>query len=394
MGVRVRERPEGSGVYWLFINYHGRRKAKRVGSEAAALEAAKKIEARLTLGDWKMDDLEDKNQKPVFKEYATFWLETYIKALRRRSTYLRYGEVLKKYVYPEIGKNPLDEIKKGDIRNLLLKVYNQGLSKATVCMVRDVISGPMGYAVDEELIPANPVMGIVKRLDLRQDRRCAVEPMTADEVNHFLETCLKYEPDYHPFFMTAFRTGARLGELIALHWGDVDFHGKFIRIARSYRQGLVDLPKNSQPRRVDMSDQLAETLGRLLVRRKREALKEGRGEPVEIVFHKAGDYMSQNSVRNVFKRVLRKAKMRNMKLHVTRHTYASLLLSNGESQVYVKEQLGHSSIDITVDIYGHLIPSANREAVNRLDTLQPSATYTQPAKNEKPQLIEIAANLH
>jgi len=60
-------------------------------------------------------------------------------------------------------------------------------------------------------------------------------------------------------------------------------------------------------RRVDMSDPLAETLGRLGVRRKREALKEGRGEPVEIVFHKAGDYMSQNSVRNVFKRVLRKA---------------------------------------------------------------------------------------
>ena len=72
-----------------------------------------------------------------------------------------------------------------------------------------------------------------------------------------------------------------------------------------------------------------------------------------------------------------------MRLHDIRHTYASLLLSRGESAVYVKEQLGHSSIQMTVDIYGHLIPSSNRGAVNQLDSPQPSATYTQPAKIEK-----------
>jgi hypothetical protein len=59
---------------------------------------------------------------------------------------------------------------------------------------------------------------------------------------------------------------------------------------------------------------------------------------------------------------------------------------------YVKEQLGHSSIETTVDIYGHLIPSSNRDAVNRLDA-QLSATYTQPAKKEEPHLIEDTALL-
>jgi integrase len=63
-----------------------------------------------------------------------------------------------------------------------------------------------------------------------------------------------------------------------------------------------------------------------------------------------------------------------MRLHDIRHTFASLLLSRGESPVYVKEQLGHSSIKMTVDIYDHLIPSSNRGAVNRLDSTQPSAT--------------------
>lgn len=95
---------------------------------------------------------------------------------------------------------------------------------------------------------------------------------------------------------------------------------------------------------------------------------------MEIIFHRKSKPMEQNHIRRVFKRVLNKAVIRDMRLHDVRHTFASLLLSQGESPVYVKEQLGHSSIQMTVDIYGHLIPSSNRGAVNRLDTPQQSAT--------------------
>ncbi len=83
---------------------------------------------------------------------------------------------------------------------------------------------------------------------------------------------------------------------------------------------------------------------------------------------------------------------REIRLHDIRHTYASLLLSNGESPVYVKEQLGHSSIQITVDIYGHIIPNSNRDAVNRLDTMQPFAPCAQPQEIKSPQPIKIAGN--
>jgi hypothetical protein len=75
-----------------------------------------------------------------------------------------------------------------------------------------------------------------------------------------------------------------------------------------------------------------------------------------------------------------------------RHTYASLLLQQGESIVYVKEQLGHASIQITVDTYGHLIPGANRAAVDRLDDapMQPNATQAQPEPfDEDPTLQEM-----
>jgi len=71
-----------------------------------------------------------------------------------------------------------------------------------------------------------------------------------------------------------------------------------------------------------------------------------------------------------------------MRFHDIRHTFASLLLSNGESPVYVKEQLGHSSIQMTVDIYGHLIPNSNRNAVNSLDELSLDEDNLTMAKNK------------
>jgi integrase len=61
-----------------------------------------------------------------------------------------------------------------------------------------------------------------------------------------------------------------------------------------------------------------------------------------------------------------------------RHTFASPLIQQGESVAYVKEQMGHSSIQITVDVYGHLVPGGNRAAVDRLDDAPPSATQAQP----------------
>jgi integrase len=108
------------------------------------------------------------------------------------------------------------------------------------------------------------------------------------------------------------------------------------------------------------------------------------GIPLTYIFQRDKKLIEQNHIRRIFKRVLTKAGIREMRIHDIRHTYASLLLSQGESPVYVKEQLGHQSIQITVDIYGHLIPSSNRGAVNRLDFPQPSATQPQPAQTEKP----------
>jgi len=85
------------------------------------------------------------------------------------------------------------------------------------------------------------------------------------------------------------------------------------------------------------------------------------------------------NVRHVFYRILERAHLRRVPFHDLRHTFASLLIQQGESLACVLDQLGHKSIRITVAAYGHLVPGGNQSAVDRLDDAQATATSAQPA---------------
>ena len=103
-------------------------------------------------------------------------------------------------------------------------------------------------------------------------------------------------------------------------------------------------------------------------------MESGTNKVEEFIFHRNGKPIEPNSIRYPFKRILEKAGLREIRFHDIRHSFASLLCSDGASPVFVKERTGPSSIQITVDICGHLIPSSNRDMVNWLET-QLSATY-------------------
>lgn len=191
------------------------------------------------------------------------------------------------------------------------------------------------------------------------------------------------------------------GELITLKGPDIDFKGGFIHVQRNLSRGKISVTKNGKDRKVDMSTQLANTLDELLSRRRAEALREEMKKPAQErrdtatgvndvmenwLFQtpvmkrselakrrrpkadpRAGTLLDPSNLRKVFNRLLVDAGLRRIRFHDLRHTFASQLLQNGESLQYVKEQMGHSSIQVTCDIYGHLVPGGNRQAVNRLD---------------------------
>ena len=126
-----------------------------------------------------------------------------------------------------------------------------------------------------------------------------------------------------------------------------------------------------------MSLQLAVALKELSRRRKAEYLKKGIPLPEWVFSNSDGTPLEQHNFRNrVYTGLLSKAELRHIRFHDLRHTFASLLLQQGESLTYVKEQMGHHSIQVTVDIYGHLIPGSNKQAVDRLDHVQAAASAT------------------
>lgn len=376
MGVRIRQKTKGRGQpWWVFINHNGSRKSIKVGSKEAAKETAKIFERELSLGKI---NLEPSKEISTFKDSSEKWIDGYIKAMRRESTFEKYDQLLKSYILPVFGNITLDKINRGSIRDFLVSKIDEGYSRSTICALRDVLSGVFNYAVDEEMVKANPVSGITKRLELNRKGKEIVEPLTSEELVLYLDTAKEHFKDYYAFFFMASRTGMRLGELLAIRWGGIDFNGSFLWVKQSYRRGRFTAPKNGKTRRVDMSDQLRMTLKDHLTREKKKALKSGLGEVPELVFHRNGRVIEQNYIRRVHNRILSKAGLRHIKLHGLRHTFASLLLSTGESPVYVKEQLGHSSIQITVDIYGQWIPTKKEMGVNRLDTDAPTCTLYAP----------------
>jgi integrase len=187
--------------------------------------------------------------------------------------------------------------------------------------------------------------------------------------------------------LTLARTGMRLGEATGLQWGDIDFHNRFITIQRGLVRGKVESPKNSKIRKIDMSMQLCTELEKLHTKRKGQTLKNGWKAVPEWVFinNEGKPIDSSNWRRRVFNKALEKAKLRKIRIHDLRHSYASLLIQSGESLAYVRDQLGHHSIKVTVDIYGHLAPEGNKTAVDKLDDDGFSATIRNPSatKNKK-----------
>jgi len=149
----------------------------------------------------------------------------------------------------------------------------------------------------------------------------------------------------------------RLGEALALQWQDLNFSEREIRVARALGAGgRIDTPKSGRGRTVDMSQELARTLRRLELERKTETLKRGWSALPSWVFcDSTGRPLSPRTVEDAFKRVLKAAGLPpHFSPHSLRHSFASLLLQQGESPVYVQRQLGHASSTLTVDLYGRL----------------------------------------
>jgi integrase len=322
----------------------------------------------------------------TFEQYGNWWLENCAKGAIKASTYQEYEAVLRKHVYPVLGSMPFVEVKRPMIRELIAAKKAEGYEQSTIRNIMAPVRGMFFQAIEDGITEKNPASRIGKLNKHPKDKpKKKINPLTREEVQTLLRAALneKKYSHWYSLLLCACRTGIREGELVALKGIDIDFKGGFIHVQRNLSRGKISVTKNGKDRRVDMSTQLANCLDDLLSKRRAEALREEMKKPAEerrdaatIVNEVMEDWLFQTPVgtqvdpsnlRKLFNRLLTDAKMRRVRFHDLRHTFGSLLLQNGESPAYVKEQMGHSSIQVTVDIYGHLVPGGNRRAVNKLD---------------------------
>ncbi len=205
----------------------------------------------------------------------------------------------------------------------------------------------LAFCETERFIEKNPYFAIT--LKNAQEAK-AIEPFSLEEVKILLENVPSLR--LKAFLMVAFFTGLRTGEQLALMWEDIDFNEKTITINKSLNElGQITSPKNKPSiREVDLLEPVEKIL---------KQLKES--EPANKKFVFISMPKRSTMFQRAFRSLLRALNLKERKLYTTRHTFASLMLSQGEEAMWVSKTLGHKDLNTTYKTYSHYIPKQDKE---------------------------------
>jgi integrase len=309
------------------------------------------------------------------EDYASRWLGIAAAQTKPR-THASYEQLLRVHILPTLGSVRVRELRRGRIKAFLSTKRDAGLARNTVRLILATLRAMLQAAVDDEVLLANPARRLGRSLRLvtsAKARQEHIKAFTPEQFGIFLHMAERRFPSLARLWFLQARSGLRPGEAYALEWDDLDLDAREARVTKTLSDDgkRIDTPKSNHGRAVDLSTETTAMLRQLHARRTAEALRRGEGTVAAVVFcSETGTHLDPNAVRHAFRKVLRLAGLpTHFTPHCLRHTYASQLLSLGESIYYVQRQLGHASIQLTVDTYGKWLPAGNKGAVDRLDAL-------------------------
>jgi len=271
-----------------------------------------------------------------FSSYASAWLEKK-KATLAHSTYGDYQSIWNKYVLPHFGNVPLCRVTRRDVEEFLDQL--PGISAKRKNNILIPLKCLFNDATRRGDIEEPPTEHIRRFREIKP----FADPFSFPEMKLFLD---RVDAHYGAYFTTAFLTGMRPNEMIALKWTNVDFEMRCITVREGRVLGIEGPPKTmSSYRDVDMLDPLLEVL-----RHHRQTSPRGAGH---VFNNRHGNPLEVNNLRNrVWYPTLRKAGLRKRTMYQTRHTFASLMLSHGEDPLWVARMLGHTGLDMIFRHYG------------------------------------------
>jgi len=360
-------------------------KQKRVtvyGTQEEVVDKKQKLEMEKRLGV-RLDQ-----NKVTLSEWLDRWLIDYMKPSLRPTTYLNYTNDLRLHVRPYVGNIKLKDLQASDLQRLFNNLLkdgraatewdkdaNPGLSRKSVHNIRTTLGSALHQAVDNDFIIKNPVSAT----KLPPAEKKEVVPFTREEAETLLNYIKGIAHRLFAAFYLALFTGLRRAEILGLMWDDFDFKAGRFEVKRN----LVSIkdettgkyyldfgpPKTPKSERIiPMTPAIAKVLKAHKARQNEEKLFFGAAYHDEnLVFcTEEGHRIWPRNFNRIYDNLLERAGIEHKKLHTTRHTFATMLIEDGEDMRNVQEMLGHAKMSTTADIYSHVIERTKKKVTDRM----------------------------
>ncbi|MCL5736933.1 MAG: site-specific integrase [Actinobacteria bacterium] len=322
-------------------------------------DATKKRDDNIPLGDGRM----------TVESYLNTWLEQVVKPNCKPLTYATYKSIVDNHLNKGIGTAKLAKLTPAQVRGLLNKRRDNGLSVRRVQLIREVLRNALNQAMKDGLVSRN----VAALASGPKTVKNPVNPFDPEEVQTFLRAAKNDRLE--ALWTLTLATGLREGEVLALRWEDVDLEAGLLQVRHALQrvkgQGLqLVTPKSrSSLRTVAIPKIAVESLRQHRLKQKQEAAwGRKRWQDTGHVFTtKIGTALDSHRLWVEYKKLLKAAGLRDQRFHDLRHCCASLLLTQGVSPRTVMETLGHSQISLTMNTYSHVVDALKQDAADRMD---------------------------
>ncbi len=298
-------------------------------------------------------------QIPVFADVVKEWLE-HKKVNIRESTWSVYEGHARNH-FRDFDSLKIDRITTKSIEQFIVKRQSDGMNIATLRKILVTLGQIFSLAVRRNYITVNPLDNAERpRKSGNENDTHSIHVLSPEEIKGFLSQIKELK--YRTLFNLAIFSGARQGELLGLKWNDVLWDKKQVHIQRTFNNGRFYPPKTiTSKRKIDIGPQMIILLKEWCI-----------ACPVSdqnLIFQtSAGQPLNHsNLVNRQFLPALKSAGIQRIRFHDLRHTYASLLIEQGENIKYIQTQLGHSNPTVTLNVYAHLMKESNQASAKRLE---------------------------
>ncbi|MGA9045715.1 tyrosine-type recombinase/integrase [Sulfuricurvum sp.] len=273
---------------------------------------------------------------------------------RRELTQKKYDQCYHQHIKPQFGNKPIAQIKPSDLAKWQNKLLETRSGK-TVKAIRTVFQTILEDAMMDEIITINPFTRVKSP---KNDETREKKPFSKEEIFAIINAVPE---SMQCFFAIGFFTGMRTGEIIGLKWEDVDWDEGIIHVRRSRRQGIETLPKTKNSiREVEIIDVLIPYL------QKHRELSSNRGVYIFETYTGKPFTTCDKISLWYWKPALVKAGIQYRNLYQMRHSFASLMIANGEDILWVSNMLGHKDSSMTLQKYARYIKQTRRKRASFL----------------------------